>query len=252
MRKPVPQPARPSPEQLISPRLRTATGLGIGVCALAVILLGVLVTGRRGPTGLDSAVWRVLPYPWGPAGQQGAGRLFLAAVGHISDLGAPLAITVLTAALCCCCLALRRYRAAIMVVGAEISASVLTRGMKPVFDRTIGGSTSYPSGHTTAAFALGAAFVLVLASSRTSWIPARLRIALSVLTLATAALVGLGMVAWREHYLTDTFGGAAVGIGAALAVALFVDLVAERRHRREPARRPAPDAGPVTAVTAKS
>lgn len=251
----MPQPARPSPEQLISPRLRTATGLGIGICALTVILLGVLLAGRRGPTGLDGAAWRVLPYPWGPAGQQGTGRVFLAAVGHISDLGAPLAITVLTAALCCCCLVLRRYRAAIMVAGAEIVASVLTRGMKPVFDRTIGGSTSYPSGHTTAAFALGAALLLVLANSRSNWIPAGIRIALSVLTLGTAALVGLGMVAWREHYLTDTFGGAAVGIGTALAVALFVDLVAERRRRAPaagPASKPDPAAEPVPAVNGKS
>ena len=227
--------ARPAPEQLIAPRLRMAAGVGIGACALTVILLGVLVAGRRGPTGLDAAAWRVLPYPWGPTGQHGSGRLFLAAVGHISDLGAPLEITVLTAALCCCCLALRRYQAAIMVAGGEIAASILTRGMKPVFDRTIGGSTSYPSGHTTAAFALGAAFVLVLASTRSGWIPARLRVVLAVLTLATAALVGLGMVAWREHYLTDTFGGAAVGIGATLAVALFLDLVvAWRRHAAAP------------------
>lgn len=244
------QPARPPPEPLIAARLRPAAGIVVAICALTVILIGVLVAGRGAATGLDGAAWRVLPYPWGPSGQQGAARLFLAAVGHISDLGAPLAITILTAVLCCGCLALRRYRAAIMVAGAEIAASVVTRAMKPVFDRTIGGSTSYPSGHTTAAFALGAALVLVLASSRSSWIPAGIRIALSVLTLGTAGLVGLGMVAWREHYLTDTFGGAAVGIGTALAVALFLDLVAVRR--RAPARPPVPGAQPATAITRKS
>jgi membrane-associated phospholipid phosphatase len=247
----LPQPARPPPEPLIPVRLRPAAGIVVAICALTVILIGVLVAGHGTPTALDSAAWRVLPYPWGPAGQQGTGRLFLAVVGRISDLGAPLAITVLTAVLCCGCLALRKYRAAVMVAGAEIAASVLTRGMKPVFDRTIGGSTSYPSGHTTAAFALGAAFVLVLAGWRTSRIPPSVRVAVSVLTLATASLVGLGMVAWREHYLTDTFGGAAVGIGVAIAVALFLDLVAELR-RRVPARRPVPDAEPVTAITGKS
>ena len=238
------QPARP-PEQLIAPRLRMVTALGIGACALIVILPGVLVAGRRGPTGLDAAAWRALPYPWGPSGQQGPGHLFLTVLGHITDFGAPLEVTVLTAALCCCCLALRRYRAAIMVAGGEMAASVLTRGMKPVFDRTIGGSTSYPSGHTTAAFALGAAFVLVLASTRSGWIPARLRSALAGLTLATAALVGLGMVAWREHYLTDTFGGAAVGIGATLAVALSLDLVTGWRRRAPAARPVAADAEPA-------
>ncbi len=50
---------------------------------------------------------------------------------------------------------LRRYRAAILVAGSEIVASGLTEFVfKPVVGRTLGGSLSYPSGHTTAAFAL--------------------------------------------------------------------------------------------------
>jgi membrane-associated phospholipid phosphatase len=40
------------------------------------------------------------------------------------------------------------------------------------------------------------------------------------------------MVAWHLHYLTDTFGGAAIGIGVTLAVAVLVDVVADRRYRR--------------------
>ncbi len=78
-----------------------------------------------------------------------------------------------------------------------------------------------------------------------------MRVVLSVTALGMASLVGFGMVAWHEHYLTDTFGGAAVGIGVTLAVALVIDFVAEPaaagNRRAAGARRRA-----VTAVTAKS
>jgi membrane-associated phospholipid phosphatase len=238
------QPPQPPPEQLIPPRLRPAAGVAVAVCALTVIVLGALVAHDKVPTRLDSALWNLLPYPWGPAGQHGAGLLFLTAVGHISQLGGPLAITVMTAVLCCCCLAVRRYRAAILVAGGEIGASALTWVMKPVVDRTIGGSFSYPSGHTTAAFALGTAVVLIIASSGGRRLPGSVRIVLSVLTLATASLVALGMIAWREHYLTDTFGGAAVGIGVPLAAALLIDFATGRR-RREAAPGPAAAAEPA-------
>jgi membrane-associated phospholipid phosphatase len=217
----------------------------VAICALTVILIGALLAHDKVPTRLDNAFWSLLPYPWGPAGQHGVGHLFLTAVGQIRQLGGPLAITLATALLCYCCLALRRYRAAILIAGGEIGASVLTRVMKPVVGRTIGGSLSYPSGHTTAAFALGTAVVLMIASSRDTRMPRSMRIVLSVITLATASLVALGMVAWRQHYLTDTFGGAAVGIGVPLTAALVIDFLADRRRRRETAPAPAAAAEPA-------
>jgi len=75
--------------------------------------------------------------------------------------------------------------------------------------------------------------------------PRSMRIVLSVITLATASLVALGMVAWRQHYLTDTFGGAAVGIGVPLTAALVIDFLADRRRRRETAPAPAAAAEPA-------
>jgi membrane-associated phospholipid phosphatase len=246
------QPAYSSPEQLIPPRLRPAAVVVVGICALTVILIGVLVAHHRLPTGLDSAFWNLLPWPWGPAGEHGAGFFFLTAMDQIRQLGGELAITFMTALLCYCCLAMRRYRAAILVAGGEIAASVLTSVMKPVVGRRLGGSLSYPSGHTTAAFALGTAVVvLLLVSSRETRLPRSMRIVLSLVTLATASLVALGMIAWHQHYLTDTFGGAAIGIGVPLTVALLTDFVADRRGR-VPARRRVPDAEPVTAITGKS
>src|ERR1700722_2702327 len=203
----------------------------VGICVLLVTLIAVLVAHDRQPTGLDNAIWNLLPYPWGPAGQHGNGRRFLTAIGQIRQLGGPLAITAMTALLCYCCLAMRRYRAAILVAGGEIGASVLTSLLKPEVGRMLGGSLSYPSGHTTAALALATGVVLVIASSEPTRMPRSMRIALSVLAVGTASLVALGMVAWHEHYLTDTFGGAAVGIGVTISVALIVDYVADRRRR---------------------
>lgn len=242
-----------SSQQLIPPRLRSAAGLVVGICVLLVTLIGLLVAHDRQPTGLDNAIWNLLPYPWGPAGQHGLGRRFLSAIGQIRQLGGPLAITAMTALLCYCCLAMRRYRAAIMVAGGEIGASVLTSLLKPVVGRMMGGSLSYPSGHTTAAFALATGVVLVIASAQPTRMPRSMRIALSVLAVGTASLVALGMVAWHEHYLTDTFGGAAIGIGVTISVALVLDYAAEHRRRAAgssmsvtagPAPGPKPGSGP--------
>jgi membrane-associated phospholipid phosphatase len=57
-------------------------------------------------------------------------------------------------------------------------------------------------------------------------------VVLSVVALCTAALVAIGMVAWHQHYLTDAIGGAVIGIGVTLAVALLIDVVGDRRARR--------------------
>jgi membrane-associated phospholipid phosphatase len=63
-----------------------------------------------------------------------------------------------------------------------------------------------------------------------------------VIAIGTAALVAIGMVAWHQHYFTDTIGGAAVGTGATLAAALLIDVVAERRRRPAmPAPAPQPE-----------
>lgn len=226
------QPVPPAPEQLLPPRLRPATGVAIGLCILIVAVIGTLVAHDGMPSRLDSAVWNALPFPWGPAGQTGNGARMLKAADIIRQLGGPLPITALTALLCYCCLAMRRYRAAVLVAGSEIVASGLTEfALKPLVGRTLGGSLSYPSGHTCAAFALAVPVVLILASSPDTRMPRSMRIVLSTVTLGTAALVAFSMVAWHQHYLTDTFGGAAVGTGVALAGAMLIDFVADRRRR---------------------
>jgi membrane-associated phospholipid phosphatase len=240
----VTQRAQP-PEHLIPPRLRLAAGIVIAGCVVVLAGIGALVAHHSTPSRLDAAVWNALPFPWGPAGQYGAGARMLNAMDIVRQLGGPLPTTFLTGLLCYCCLAMRRYRAAVLVAASEIVASGLTEFVfKPLVGRTLGGSLSYPSGHATAAFALAVPIVLLLANPPGTRMPQSMRIVLSVTTLAMASLVAFGMVAWHQHYLTDTFGGAAVGIGVTLAIAMAIDFVAARRSQQAP-REPVTEAEPA-------
>lgn len=227
------QPGQSADAHLIPQSLRRPAWFVVGLSALTVGVIGALVAHASMPTGLDNAVWNALPYPWGPAGQTGNGARLLFYLDEFRQLGGPVAVTFLTALLCYCCLAMRRYRGALLLAAAEIAASGLTEfPLKPLFGRTLGGTLSYPSGHTTAAFALAAGVVVLLASPRDTRMPRSLRVVLSLLALGTAAMVAFGMVAWHLHYLTDAIGGAGVGIGVTLSAALLIDLAAE--HRRHP------------------
>jgi membrane-associated phospholipid phosphatase len=241
----VTQPAQDPPEQLVPAGRRRTAGIVVVACVVILAGIGALVAHDSMPTRLDSAVWNALPFPWGPAGQHGAGAKMLSVMDIVRQLGGPLPITFLTVLLSYCCVAMRRYRAAVLVAGSQLVASGLTEfAFKPLVGRTLGGSLSYPSGHTTAAFALAVAVVLLLASPPGTRMPRSMRVVLSVTTLGTAVLVAFGMVAWHQHYLTDTFGGAAVGIGVTLAVAMVIDSVANRRGREAP-REPVTEAEPA-------
>jgi len=217
----------------------------IVACIVILAAVGALVAHDSWPTRLDAAVWNVLPYPWAPGGPSGAGAKMLKVMDIIRQLGGPLPTTFLTVLLCYCCLAMRRYRAATLVAGSEIVASALTEYMfKPLVGRMLGGSLSYPSGHTTAAFALAVPVVLILANPPGTRMPRSMRVVLSATTLGMASLVAIGMIAWHQHYLTDTLGGAAVAIGVTLALALLIDFVADRRRQGAP-REPVIEAEPA-------
>ncbi len=97
--------------------------------------------------------------------------------------------------------------------------------LKPTVDRTRpnGGSESFPSGHSAAAFS-GASFLQL----RYGW-------AYGLPAYALATYVGWSRVYAKEHWTSDVVAGAALGIGGALAFTrryhkVVVEPVAGRRE----------------------
>jgi membrane-associated phospholipid phosphatase len=241
------------PQRLVPARFRPVALGVLGVCLLTVIVLGALFFHGSRPSALDSAVDnQLLPGGFGgyggfgrfgPGGPSGAGYDF----APLARLGGPGPITLFTALLAYCCLAMRRYRGAIMLVAAVIVASGLTEFvLKPLVHRTYFGSLTFPSGHATATFALIACIVILLLDPPGSVLPTSLRLVLSLSAIAVGCAVALGLVAAQDHYFTDTIGGAAVGTGVTLAIALGLDRLGTRREQAragidapaEPARVP--------------
>jgi membrane-associated phospholipid phosphatase len=228
----VPAPTGPAPhvrQRLIPPRLRPAAIIVVVVCALTVGALSALFYHGRTPDALDKAVFRLV-WP------------HRAGLAPLADVGDTVPVGVLTAVLCYCCLALRRYRGAIMLaVGVPVAAGV-TELLKHAVHRIYIDFLSFPSGHTTAVFAVITCVAVLLIDPPASRAPASMRIVLAVASVAFGGAVALGLVAARFHYFTDTIGGAAVGIGVVLALALALDWaagpVAASTGRERPAEVP--------------
>ena len=91
----------------------------------------------------------------------------------------------------------------------------------------IWGVLTYPSGHTTAMFALAAVVTVLLISPR----PAKagvLRVLIAAAACVLGGAVAIAVIGLRWHYFTDTVAGAAVGIGTVCGLALILDLPAIR------------------------
>ena len=216
----VTEPARPIGQRLIPLRFRPAAIVIVVACCITVGVLGALFYHGSTPDALDRAVFRVV---W----PHRIGLDPLAAVGDTVPMG------LLTAVLCYCCLALRRYRGAIMVAVAVPVASVITELLKHLIHRIYIDFLSFPSGHTTATFALITCIAVLLIEPPATKAPASMRIVLGVLAVGSGLAVALGLVAAKFHYVTDTIGGAAVGIGVTLALALALDVVIARSDRSQ-------------------
>jgi len=84
---------------------------------------------------------------------------------------------------------------------ASLLNALLTAGLKQAVQRTrpSGGNFSFPSGHTSTAFAAAA-----VVDHYYGWKP-------SVAAYATAAFIGLSRIDMSKHYLSDVVAGATVG-----------------------------------------
>jgi membrane-associated phospholipid phosphatase len=217
----VTEPARRFRDCLIPLRLRLAAFVIVAACCITVGVLGALFYHGSTPDALDKAVFRsVWPHRVG--------------LDPLVAVGDTVPMTLLTAVLCYCCLALRRYRGAIMVALAVPVASGITELLKHLIHRTYTDFLSFPSGHTTATFALITCVAVLLIDPPATRAPASMRIVLALLSLGSGGMVALALVAAKFHYFTDTIGGAAVGIGVTLAIALALDPAVAGRGRGQP------------------
>jgi membrane-associated phospholipid phosphatase len=209
-------PGRP----LLAGSARPWAGGLLACCAIVVTVLGVAFAHQARADWLDHAVDSVIT-SW--LGGHRDLLLWLAAPGS------QLPVVVATAAIVVGCLLGGRLNGALLALAAVPVASGLAEGLvKPLVHRTDLGAVSYPSGHTTAMFALAGTLAVLLVRAP----PGRAR-ALRVLIPAAACVLGgvvaVALIGLRWHYFTDTVAGAAVGIGTVCGLALLLDLPACRR-----------------------
>jgi len=151
-------------------------------------------------------------------------KVWLAAPGSLIPAGVSMAVIAVI------CIFMGRLNGAVLAVAVlPVSVGLGDGLVKPLVHRTYFGQLAYPSGHTTAVFALaGTVTVLQL-------IPPPTRPGLLRRTMIPAAacvlgcVVALGVIGLRWHYFTDALAGAAVGIGTVCGLALILDLRAVRR-----------------------
>ncbi|HEV7562610.1 MAG TPA: phosphatase PAP2 family protein [Solirubrobacterales bacterium] len=197
--------------------------------AAAACLLGVLVVAffafKVGPVvHLDSSALNRLSAP-----REGLRFDLATVVAHLAD---PMPLFLMTLAVVGLALRWGRRREALAAVAVVLGANLTTQVLKDLFAHhryqpflsdQQPWSSAFPSGHTTAAVAIGIALMLV--------VPRRLLPRAAVLAAAFAAAVGLALVVIEWHYPSDVVGGtlvaAAWGFGALAALRM--------RGRREPA-----------------
>lgn len=194
-------------------------------CAVLVAVLGVLFAHQATAGWFDRAVDSpVIAWTGGHRGL----ALGIAYSGTLIPAG------LVTAAIAAGCLLAGRLTGAVLAVAAVPAAVGLVEGLlKPLIHRTYRGDLVYPSGHTTAVFALATVLTVLLLippdRQRAPRAPRALRILIPAAAAALACLVAVAVTGLRWHYFTDTAAGAAVGIGTVLALALILDLPAVGR-----------------------
>lgn len=156
-------------------------------------------------------------------------RIKAALAGHdgallaLADLVKPVRVAVLIALLVVACVARRRLNGALLAVLSVPAAVGLTEGLKRLVARTLDGALVYPSGHTTAAFALAAVTMILMLGPSRHVLPFAIRLAITLTVTLAACSVALAVIGLGWHYLSDTLAGAAVGTGTVAGVSLALD-----------------------------
>jgi membrane-associated phospholipid phosphatase len=205
-------------DRLISLRTRLHVLAVVGVCAVVTAVLGAHYSDTSAPGRIDRALDLRI-------------KARLADHHHLLDrlftLGNPATVVVLAVLLALACALRRRWRgAALSLAGPAVSVVLTEYILKPLVDRHIGTAQSFPSGHTTGAFAIAVTAAVLLYDEQ---VHMSLRVALISLSLVLAAGTAIAVVGLGYHYTTDAVGGFCVALGAVLGVAVLIDVVADRR-----------------------
>jgi membrane-associated phospholipid phosphatase len=228
------RPGRP----LLASSARTRAGALLACCAIFVAVLGVLFAHQAKADWLDHAVDSPIITLFG-------GHPGLAV--RLAAPGSPIPAAVLSAAIVVTCLLTGRLNGAMLAAAAVPAAVGLNEGLlKPLVHRTYLGNVVYPSGHTTAMFALAATVTVLLLHPPQPARAGPLRVLIPAVACLLGAAVAAGVIALRWHYFTDTVAGAAVGIGTVCGLALILDLPAVRRLLTWPGRQPTVEQGRPT------
>jgi undecaprenyl-diphosphatase len=210
-------------DRLLPPQLRAYALAIVGACALLTTALGVHYSGTTQPGRID----RNLDVRIKARLADHHGLL-----QHLVLLGDPATIAAWSLLLVLLCILLRRWRGALLcAVGPAAAGGLTDYVLKPLIDRGYGGAGySFPSGHTTGAFAV-AICVIVLLFDRNNLL-IEVRVILGLIGVGLAAGVAASVVGLGYHYTTDTVGGFCVALGVIFGVAVLIDATAERwRHR---------------------
>ncbi|MGW9029168.1 phosphatase PAP2 family protein [Streptomyces sp. NPDC055722] len=203
---------------VLPPSLRGWLGPIAALAALVVVVLGVLYADDSKPGMVDPRIW---------AAVDGVGPPWRYVALAMDFLGEPVGATTLVVAIVLGCLALRRPRAAVLVVaGAGLTVGTTTL-LKPVVGRTIhGGHLSYPSGHTAFATALALVVALLVTGRLGLGRTAGMSLVLAAGLVAGAAM-GWAQVVLGAHYPTDALGGWCTALAVVPATAWLVDRTAD-------------------------
>lgn len=212
---------------LLAGKARLWAGAIVVCCVILVAVLGMLFAHKTKAasfdTAVDSPIMALLRSHGGLAYR-------LAYPGTLYPAIAVSGIIVVI------CLFTGRLNGAVLAVAAVPVADGLDDGLlKHLVDRTYLGQLTYPSGHTTAAFASVTTIVVVLLIPPQPYGMRAFRVLVAAAGCAVGAVVAVAVIALQWHTFTDTVAGAAVGIGAVCALALIFDLfqpVVRRIHRR--------------------
>jgi hypothetical protein len=159
-------------------------------------------------------------------------------VVHVVDLADPGSIVVICAVLCALFLLLNRTRLAVLaVLGPGLAGGLVDLVLKPLFDRHIATSLSFPSGHTAATASLALVVICAMVGpGRLAW-PLVVRWLIAAAATASVPIIAIALVGGGYHYATDTIGGLFVAIACVLSVALLIDAIAGQPRGYRPAHK---------------